>query len=76
MFIAEDGIDEKVVDVTVGHNGLSKDHFYWSKGATKETSSLHCRKRACGCPPCFIMMPEECQMLPGSDLEAGIKCAP
>ena len=72
MFIAEDGIDEKVVDVAAGYSGSSKDHFYWSKGASKEASSLHRRERACGCPPCFMMMPEKCQMLPGSGLEAGI----
>ena len=57
MFIAEDGI--------------SKDHFYWSKGASEEASSLHRRERACGCLPCLMMIPEECQMLQGSGMEAG-----
>ena len=32
MFIVDDGIDEKVMDVAASYNGLSKDHFYWSKG--------------------------------------------
>ena len=72
MFIVEDGIDEKVADVAAGYSGSSKDHFYWSKGASKEASSLYHRERACGCPLCFMMMPEECQMLSGSGLEAGI----
>ena len=40
IYIADDGIDEKIVDVAAGYSGLSKDHFYWSKGATKEASSI------------------------------------
>ena len=59
IFIAEDGIDEKLMDVAAGYSGSSKDNFYWSKGASKEAYSLHRRERACGCPPCFMMMPEK-----------------
>ena len=32
MFIAEDGIDEKVVDVAAGYSGSSKDHFLLVEG--------------------------------------------
>ena len=72
MFMAEDGIDEKVVTVASGHSGSSKDHVYWSKGASEEASSLYRRERACGCSSCLVMMPEKCQMLPEINLEAGV----
>ena len=40
MFIAEDELDEMAVDVAAGYSGLSKDHVYWSKGGSKEASSI------------------------------------
>lgn len=57
MFVPEDAIDEKLVAVDVGYSGSSKDHYYRSMGATEEAASLKRRERACGCQPCFRLLP-------------------
>ena len=71
MFIPEDGMNEKVVATNDGYSGSIKDHFYWSRGKSEEASKLYRRESACGCPPCLKMIPENCLLLPGSNLEEG-----
>ena len=71
MYIPEAGINVKIVATNDGYSGSSKDHYYWSKGKSEEASRLFRRERLCGCPPCLILMPRNCLMLPGNGLEAG-----
>ena len=71
MCMSEDGINVKIVATSDGYSGSSKDHYYWSQGKSEEASRLFCRERSCGCPPCLMLMPWNCLMLPRSGLEAG-----
>ena len=64
-------MDEKLVAIKEGYKCSNKDHFYWSMGATVEASSLYRRERAYGHPQCLKILPENCQLLPRCNLEAG-----
>ena len=72
MYLAEDGMDEKVVATAEGYSGSSQDHYYLSMGASEQASRLFRRKRACGCQSCLKLMPEDCLLLPGCNFDAGV----
>ena len=71
MYMPEDGINVKIVETNDGYSGSSQDHYYWSRGKSKEASRLFRHERSCGCPLCVMLMPWNYLMLLGNGLEAG-----
>ena len=72
MYMAENGMDEKIVSTEEGYKNSSKDHYYWSRGRTQESSRLLRRCRACGCQPCLKLDQEKCELTPARiELMAG-----
>jgi len=72
MYLPEDAINESVVATNAGYSGLSRDHYYRSRGVTEEASRLMRRQRMCGCQYCLKLEDGRVLTPASSDLKVGV----